>query len=72
MGYLGVDYELIDDTYRIKKIIKGASWDIEAKSPLDMPGVEAQEGDFLLAVNGIPVDAEKNPILPFSGLVEKP
>ena len=68
VGYLGVDYELIDDTYRIKKIIKGASWDIEAKSPLDMPGVEAQEGDFLLAVNGIPVDAEKEPYFAFLGL----
>ncbi len=68
VGYLGVDYELVDGTYRIKKILRGASWDIEAKSPLDMPGVEAQVGDYLLAVNGIPVDVSKEPYFAFQGL----
>jgi tricorn protease len=68
VGYLGVDYELSDGKYRIKKILKGASWDIEAKSPLDMPAVEAKEGDYLLAVNGIPVDATKEPYFGFQGL----
>jgi tricorn protease len=71
VGYLGVDYELKDGTYQIKKILKGASWDIEAKSPLDMPGLEAQEGDYLLAVNGIPVDATKEPYFAFQGLAGK-
>ena len=68
VGYLGVDYEINDGKYNIKKILKGASWDIETKSPLDMPGVEAQEGDYLLAVNGIPVDASKEPYAAFQGL----
>ncbi|MCK5467923.1 MAG: PDZ domain-containing protein, partial [Cyclobacteriaceae bacterium] len=68
VGYLGVDFGLSEGKYKIKKILKGASWDIEAKSPLDMPGVEAQEGDYLLAVNGIPMDASKEPYFAFQGL----
>lgn len=68
VGYLGVDYEISEGKYRIRKIIKGAPWDIENKSPLDMPGVEAQEGDYLLAVNGIPVDITKEPHFAFQGL----
>lgn len=68
IGYLGVDFELKEGAYAIKKILKGAPWDIEAKSPLDMPGVEAQEGDYLLAVNGVPLDANKEPYFAFQGL----
>lgn len=68
VGYLGVDFEMSEGTYKIKKILKGATWDIESKSPLDMPGVEAQEGDYLLAVNGVPVDAKKEPYFSFQGL----
>jgi tricorn protease len=68
VGYLGVDYEVHDGKFRIKKIIKGASWDIETKSPLDMPGLEVQEGDYLLAVNGIPLDTAKEPHFAFQGL----
>lgn len=68
VGYLGVDFELKEGTYAIKKILKGAPWDIEAKSPLDMPGVEAQEGDYILAVNGVQLDANKEPYAAFQGL----
>jgi tricorn protease len=62
---------LSEGKYRIKKIIKGAPWDIRTKSPLDMPGVEAQVGDYLLAVNGIPVDTSKEPHSAFQGLGDK-
>jgi len=68
VGYLGVDYALENEHYRIKKILRGASWDIKAKSPLNMPGVDVKEGDYLLAVNGIPVDATKEPHAAFEGL----
>lgn len=71
VGYLGVDFEIGEGKYKIKKILKGASWDIEAKSPLDMPGVEAQEGDYLLAVNGVPIEADKEPYFAFQDLAGK-
>jgi len=68
VGYLGVDYELSEGKYRIKSILKAAPWDIDAKSPLDMPGVEAKVGDYLLAVNGVPVDVKSEPFMAFQGL----
>ena len=68
VGYLGVDYGIKEGKYFIKKIIRGAEWNIKTKSPLDMPGIEVQEGDYLLAVNGIPVDVTKEPYFAFQGL----
>jgi len=61
VGYLGCDWELKDGAYRVKKIIRGAPWDTEVRSPLAMSGVKVSEGDYVLAVNGRPVDAKKAP-----------
>jgi len=71
VGYLGVNYELSDGAYKIKKIIKGAPWDLDTKSPLDEPGVNVKEGDYLLAVNGVPLDVTKDPWTAFEGLAGK-
>lgn len=38
--------------YRIKKILRGQNWDKTLKSPLTEIGVDAREGDYILAVNG--------------------
>jgi len=67
VGLLGCDYELDDGAYRIAKIIRGATWD-SVRSPLDQPGLEVKEGDYLLAVNGVPVDTAKDPWAAFQGL----
>src|SRR5699024_5118868 len=53
VGYLGVDWALDGDTYRIEKIIRPASWDTEIRSPLDVPGLKVKEGDYVLRVNGV-------------------
>ena len=70
-GYLGIDWQLDNGAYKIKKIIKGAPWDNEVKSPLDASGINAKEGDYILAVNGIPIDAAKDPWAAFEGLAGK-
>ncbi len=49
----------------------GAAFDHEARSPLAAQGLGIQEGDFLLAVNGVPVDASSDPWAPFVGLAGK-
>ncbi len=72
VGYLGVDFVLEDGAYRIKRIIEAGSWDAEVRSPLRQPGVDAKEGDFLLAVNGMPLDIEEEPYAAFQGLADKP
>ncbi len=54
--------------YRIGRIVRGAAWDIDAVSPLAMPGVDVNEGDFLLAINDVPLDIAKDPWSAFVGL----
>ena len=71
IGYLGVDYEAEGDFYKIKKIIKGAAWDAEERSPLDMPGVNIPEGSYLLAVDGVPLTTTQEPYAIFQGLADK-
>jgi tricorn protease len=71
VGYLGVDWELSNGAYRIKQIIKSAPWDIDDRSPLDQPGVNIKEGDYILAVNGVPMDVTKDPWAAFQGLAGK-
>jgi len=58
VGTLGCDFEFDAQTnaYRISKIIKAGPWDVDGRGPLSRPGVNVKEGDYLLAVNGIPVD----------------
>ncbi len=65
VGLLGVDWELHDGAYRIKKIHQGGPWDTDARGPLSQPGVNVTEGDYLLAVNGIPVNIDEDPWAPF-------
>ncbi len=71
VGYLGIDWQLDNGGYRIKKIIKGAQWDNEVRSPLDASGINVIEGDYILAVNGIPMDVSKDPWAAFEGLAGK-
>ncbi len=68
VGYLGIDWELVDGAYRIKTIIKAAPWDSDVRSPLDQPGVNVKEGDYILAVNDVPIDVTKDPYAAFEGL----
>ncbi len=70
VGLLGVDWELADGAYRIAKIVRGAPWDTEQRSPLAEPGVDVAEGDWVLAVNGTPLDVAKDPWAAFQGLAE--
>lgn len=71
IGYLGADFSLEEGAYRFQRILEAAPWDTEARSPLREPGVNVKEGDFLLAVNGIPVDTSLDPWAAFEGLADK-
>ena len=70
-GYLGIDWELENNAYRIKRIVKPAQWDTEIRSPFDHTGVEIQEKDYILAVNGVKLDPAKDPYAAFDGLSGK-
>lgn len=71
VGYLGIDWEIANGAYRIKKIVSGAPWDSEVRSPLQMPGLKVKEGDYLLAVNGEPLDIRVDPWAAFEGLANR-
>jgi tricorn protease len=71
VGMLGVDFELHGGAYRIARIHEGAPWDLDARSPLKQPGAEVSEGEYLLAVNGLPLDATRAPWAAFQGLADK-
>ncbi len=71
VGYLGVDWQADGDYYKIKKIIHGAPWDAEARSALDAPGIDIHEGDYILAVNGVPLTTAQEPYAVFQGLAKK-
>lgn len=73
VGMLGVDWETGMGTdgkpvYRIKHIVGGAPWDTDARNPLQELGVDVKDGDYLLAVNGQPLDTAKDPWAAFQGL----
>jgi tricorn protease len=55
----------------VKTIIRGADWDNEVRSPLDEPGVNVKEGEYILAVNGIPLNEYTDPWAAFEGLSNK-
>jgi tricorn protease len=59
-GLLGADYETANGRYRIAKIYGGLNWNEELTSPLTEPGVNVNEGDYLLAVNGEELRAGDN------------
>ncbi|MGE0434463.1 MAG: PDZ domain-containing protein, partial [Planctomycetota bacterium] len=72
IGMLGCDYELANGHWRIRKIIRGAAWDAaDERSPLAEPGCDVSEGDYLLAVNGEPVRADREPYAALDGLANK-
>ncbi len=46
--------------YRIDKILEGANWSSDLRSPLTEIGLNIKEGDFILAVNGVSVIGAKD------------
>lgn len=71
VGLLGCDFELADGAYRIKKIYHGGDWDVDARGPLSQPGVRVKEGEYVLAVNGVPLDTTRDPWASFANLAGK-
>lgn len=75
VGLLGADYTLEKTdkgaAYRIARIYNGGIWDTDARSPLSQPGVDVKEGEFILAVNGVPIDATKDIWAAFQGLADR-
>lgn len=75
IGLLGADYEIANGKYRFKKIYHSTTYASPAgpsAAPLDQPGVDVREGDYLIRVNDESVEAEKNVLGYFENLVGRP
>ncbi|HEV2444093.1 MAG TPA: PDZ domain-containing protein [Steroidobacteraceae bacterium] len=67
MGLLGADYSVEHNLYRISRIYAADPWSPDSYAPLLQPGQSARVGDYILAVDGKPVDASKDIYAYFQG-----
>ena len=61
MGLLGAELSKHKSGfYRIDKIIPGAVYSKTLRSPLTEPGIDVKEGEYIVAIDGIPTNNVKN------------
>ena len=61
VGTLGADLVVDNDHWKIERIYTFESWNPDIEAPLDRPGLEVEEGDYLLAINGSELTAGDDP-----------
>ncbi len=60
IGMLGADWVTDGDHYRLDRILTTGDWTRDVRPPLVRPGLDVRDGDYLLAVNGEPVNTARN------------
>ncbi len=70
-GLLGADLEADHGRWRITRILTTESWNPGLDAPLAAPGVRAEEGDYLLAINGRELTASDNPFRFLDGTADR-
>lgn len=61
IGMLGADFELSGDSIRFRTIFRGNNYSEATRGPLGAPGVNIQEGEYLLEIDGQSVGAQRSP-----------
>lgn len=59
-GLLGANYKVKNNRYQIEKIYGGLNWTPNLRSPLTEPGININEGDYIISVNGKNVSGNDN------------
>jgi tricorn protease len=59
-GLLGADYKIENGRYRFAKIYDGENWNPDLHAPLTQPGVNVQEGEYLISIQGRNLTASDN------------
>jgi tricorn protease len=59
-GLLGAEIVAADGYFKITNIYPGENWHEAFRSPLTEPGVKVREGDYILAVDGVPTRGVDN------------
>ncbi|HMB53012.1 MAG TPA: PDZ domain-containing protein [Thermoanaerobaculia bacterium] len=60
VGLLGADWTADAGRYRVEHVLTTSDWSREIYAPLAAPGVGVEAGDYLLAVDGEQVTADRN------------
>jgi len=71
VALLGAEFEADGGRYRIANIFPGENWHQEYRSPLTEPGIDIEEGDYLIAIDGEDVTTEDNPYAFLVGKAER-
>jgi tricorn protease len=71
-GLLGADLAFVDGAWRVIAIVPGESSEPRARSPLTAPGVAAQVGDAISAVDGRRTTESVSPLALLVGTAGKP
>lgn len=58
--------------FKIEKILQGASWSKQLRSPLTEPGIDAKAGEFIVAIDGIPTNSVKDMYSLLTGKADVP
>jgi tricorn protease len=66
-GLLGVDLEEVGGFYRIARIYTGEDWNPGLTGPLAMPGMNVEEGHYLVGIDGRELRAPTNPFMLLEG-----
>ncbi len=67
IGLLGADLKAANGRYRIARIFTGENWNPDLRAPLSAPGIDVNEGDYILQVNGQDLTDAINPYSLFEG-----
>ncbi|MGI8922931.1 MAG: S41 family peptidase [Fimbriimonadales bacterium] len=60
IGLLGADYERTAQGVRFKKVYRGHMWDSARRAPLNEPGMNVGDGDYLLEIDGQKIGPNTN------------
>lgn len=67
VGLLGADLVADGGGWRIDRIYTFESWNPGLSAPLDQPGLNVEEGHWLVGVNGVPLEAATDPYRALDG-----
>jgi tricorn protease len=59
-GLLGADFTIENGRYRITRIYDNENWNPDLRSPMAVPGVNVNVGDYLVAINGMELKGTDN------------
>ena len=59
-GLLGADFVIDQGRYKVSRIYDNESWNPDLRSPLATPGANVSVGEYILAINGVELNAPDN------------